>query len=114
VTQRELAEAKLQGMLKTARVKRQGGHVVGLPKKSSYTPAEVQAILGISDRTFWRMVSGYEIDPDTEAPLNPATLDSYMLNRTRRVRYDELVEYLARNNTYQRNNAADPKQMAMF
>jgi len=100
----ELAEVKLKGMLKAA----------GLKKKASYHPGEVQAILGCSDRTFWRLVSAYELDPETERPVHPASLDSYMLARSRRVRYDELVSFLARNNTYERNNAPDPRQIEMF
>ncbi len=97
----ELAEIKLQGMLKAA----------GLPKKPSYSPGEVQAILGICERTFWYMVSSFEPDPETGQPIKPATLDSYMLRRSRRVRYDELTAYLSRNNTYERNNAVDPRQI---
>ncbi len=100
----ELAEKKLQGMLTAAE----------MAKKPSYSPGEVQEVLGFSDRTFWRMVSSYELDPETEQPRHPATLDSYMLRRSRRVRYDELAAYLARNNTYERNNAIDPRQMGLF
>ncbi|EAT16081.1 helix-turn-helix domain-containing protein [Desulfuromonas acetoxidans] len=99
-----IGEQKLLGMLRAA----------GQPKKASYNPSEVVAILGICPRTFWTMVGDYEPDPDSGQPLNPATLDSYMLRRSRRVRHDELAAYLERNNTYQRNNAIDPRQMALF
>jgi hypothetical protein len=73
-----------------------------------------QEILGIGDRTFWRMVSSYELNPEAEQPRHPTTLDSYILRRSRRVRYDELAAYLARNNTYERTNAIDPRQMGLF
>lgn len=100
----ELAEQRLLGMLRAA----------GLPKKSSYAPGEVQAILGVSDRTFWRLVAAYERDPDTGQPTCPCSLDSYMLRRSRRVRFDELVEFLSRNNTYERVHGVDPRQMGLF
>lgn len=98
------AEEKLKGMLRAA----------GLVVKPSYTGAEVQRILQISPRTFWYMLSSYEPNPDSGRPRNPATLDSYMLNRTRRVRYDELASYLERNNTYERNHGPDPNQLELF
>ena len=101
---KELAEQKLVGMLEAA----------GLPKKASYHPGEVCAILGISDRTFWRLVSAYEPDEGRDRPTIPYSLDSYTLARSRRVRYDELVEFLARNNTYERANAPDPRQLSLF
>ncbi len=96
------AEEKLTGMLKAA----------GIAKKSSYRPGEVQQILGICERTFYNLVSRYEPDPETGKPMNPNSLDSFKLTH-HRVRYDELVNFLGRNNTYQRNNA-DPRQMVMF
>lgn len=104
MTTRELAEERLRGMLRAA----------GLRQKASYAPGEVQAILGISDRTFWRLVAAYERDPETEQPTTPCCLDSFMLRRSRRVRFDELVEFLSRNNTYERVNAVDPRQMGLF
>ena len=100
----ELAEQRLLGMLRSA----------GLPKKSSYAPGEVKDILGVSDRTFWRLVAAYERDPDTGQPTCPCSLDSYMLRRSRRVRFDELVEFLGRNNTYERVHGVDPRQMGLF
>ena len=96
------AEEKLTGMLTAAE----------LPKKSSYRPGEIQAILGISERTFYYLISRYEPDPETGQPKNPNSLDSYKLSH-HRVRYDELVNFLARNNTYQRNNV-DSRQLVMF
>ncbi len=77
----------------------------GLPVRASYRPGEVCAILGISPRTFWRLTERYEIDPETGDPRNPNSLDSYLLRRHRRVRYDEILNYLNRNNTYERKNA---------
>ena len=88
------AEEKLIEMLKVA----------GLPKKPSYNPGEVCLVLGISDRTFWRLTNNYEIDPDTGRPLRPYCLDSYTLARSRRVRFNELIDFLTRNNTYERVN----------
>jgi len=99
----ETAEQKLAGMLKAAKIQ----------VKPSYRPGEVQLILGISERTFYYLVSRYEPDPETGEPRNPNSLDSYKLSH-HRVRYEELVAFLARNNTYQRNNQVDPRQMAMF
>ena len=100
----ELAEQKLKGMLRVA----------DIPAKPSFGPGEVQRIMGISDRTFWRLVSAFEIDPTTDQLLTPTCLDSYMLRRSRRVRYDELVAYLDRNQTWERVNAIDPRQMELF
>jgi hypothetical protein len=104
MTDREVAEEKLNGMLAAA----------GLPVKASYVREQVCAILGISARTFYRYVSLHELDPDSSAPMYPWTLDSYMTRGHHRVRYDELVAYLARNRTYERKNAVDPRQLDMF
>ena len=101
---KDIAEKKLIGMLEVAEI----------PRKASYHPGEVQQILGISDRTFWRLVSAYEFDEEIGAPTLPYSLDSYTLARSRRVRYAELVEFLTRNNTYERVNAVDPRQMRLF
>ena len=98
----ESAEQKLKDMLKAAQ----------LEVKASYRPGEVQQILGISERTFYYLVSRYEPDPETGEPKNPNSLDSFKLSH-HRVRYQELVNFLARNNTYHRNNS-DPRQMVMF
>ena len=96
-------EDKLNGMLKAA----------GLPKRASYRPGEVCEILGISERTFWRMTEAFEPGPDG-CPVNVNSLDSYLLHSHRRVRYDALVDFLARNNTYHRRNAEDPRQLLLF
>jgi transposase len=96
-------EQQLDGMLRVA----------GVARKASYASGEVQKILGISERTFRRMVSAYEPDPLTGRLRTPACLDSYMLNRSRRVRYDELAAYLQRNQTWERTNA-DPNQLELF
>lgn len=95
---------RLQGMLRAA----------GLPQKASYHPGEVCSILGISPRTFWSLISRYERDPDTGGPVVPHSLDSYTLARSRRVRFDELVDFVRRNNTYRRQNAPDPNQLELF
>jgi len=101
---REAAEQKLQGMLAAA----------GLPVKPSYHRAQVCALLGISDRTFYRFVAAHEVDPDSGAPRHSWTLDSYMTRGHHRVRFDELVGYLQRNRTYDRRHADDPRQLDMF
>lgn len=95
------AEEKLKGMLAAAE----------LPVKPSYHRAQVCGILGISTRTFYRYVAAHEIDPETGKPVHPWTLDSYMTKGHHRVRYGELVSYLERNRTFERKNAADPRQM---
>ncbi|WP_429885359.1 helix-turn-helix domain-containing protein [Geoalkalibacter halelectricus] len=96
------AEQKLRGMLKAA----------DLPVRPSYRRGEVCEILGIDKRTFWRMVAHHE--PTEDGQRRPGTLDSYMTRGHHRVRYDELVDYLARNRTWQRQNATDPRQMGLF
>jgi len=85
-----------------------------LPIRASYRPGEVCSLLGISPRTFWRLTEHYEIDPATSEPRNPNSLDSYLLQSHRRVRYNEILAYLNRNNTYERRNAPDPRQMLIF
>ena len=97
------AEQKLNGMLDTAQ----------LAKKPSYTPGEVQTILGCSASTYWRLLSRYERNENGQL-RHAACLDSYMLQRTRRVRYGELVAYLQRNDSYERTHALDPRQMGLF
>lgn len=86
----------------------------GLPVKSSYRRAEVCEVLGCCRRTFWELVDRYEKDPETGGPRRPDSLDSYMFRRERRIPFDELVDYLRRNNTYHRKNAIDTVQMKMF
>ncbi len=98
------AEKKLTGMLESA----------GLARKPSYRPGEVQLILGVSDRFFRYLTERYELDPQTGELARPDCLDSYLLRRHRRVRYDEIVAFLARNNTYKRRNTVDTRQMMLF
>lgn len=96
------AEGKLKGMLEHAK----------LPVRASYCRGEVCEILGIDKRTFWRMVAHHE--PTADGQRKPGTLDSYMTRGHHRVRYDELVSYLHRNRTWQRQNAVDPRQQSLF
>lgn len=100
----EISEAKFHEMLSQS----------GLPVRASYRPGEVCSLLGISPRTFWRLTERYEINPETGSPRDPNSLDSYLLRSHRRVRHDELLSYLNRNNTYERRNAPDPRQMMIF
>ena len=83
--------------------------IAGVPVKPSYRRGEVCDVLSICRRHYWDLVERYEPDPDTGAPLRPDSLDSYMLSRERRVRFDELVEFLRRNNSYARRHA-EPRQ----
>lgn len=76
----------------------------GLPIRGSYRSIEVCKILGISKRTFFRMISQYEPNPATGKPINPATLDSYKILSHRRVRLNEIIDYIYRNNTYEAFN----------
>ncbi|RJP85888.1 MAG: DNA-binding protein [Desulfobacteraceae bacterium] len=73
----------------------------GFPVQGSYRPGEVCKILGISERTFSKMTNSYEPDPETGGPVNPGTLDSFRTLGQKRVRFNELASYLARNNTYE-------------
>ncbi|ACL06451.1 putative cytoplasmic protein [Desulfatibacillum aliphaticivorans] len=90
----QASESVFKGMLKVA----------GLPVRPSYRPSEVCALFGISSRQFSRMVCDYERHPNTGAPLDPSTLYSFMLRKERRVPYSEMVDYIQRNDTYERNN----------
>lgn len=92
---------KLEQLLQTANIKR-------MPM---YRPGAVCAILGISLRTFSTMVTTYEKDADGN-PRNPATLESYMLFRARRVTYQALEDFLKRNETWERLNA-DPAEIQL-
>lgn len=98
------AEERLREMLEKA----------GLPVKSSYRRAEVCAVLGCSERTYWVLIERFERDPETGAPRRPDSLDSYMFRRERRVPFGELTDYLRRNNTYHRRYALDERQMRLF
>lgn len=97
------SQEKLKGMLAAA----------GLPVRGSYRSGEVCAILGVGVATFWRLVNRFEKD-EAGRLKQPDCLDSYTLRTQRRVTYSELLEFLTRNNSYTRQNAIDPKQMALF
>jgi hypothetical protein len=103
MTQKELAEEKLKGLLLIAE----------LPRKPSYNPGEVCRILGVVERTFWRLLSKYERD-ERGTLRRPDCLDSITLSSHRRILYDELVAFLSRNNSYERAHAVDPAQMDLF
>ena len=60
------------------------------------------------------MCEAWEPDPATGNLLKAASLDSFLLRRERRVRFDELVSYLERNHAYQRKYGPDPQQMRLF
>ena len=103
MTQHEQAEQKLKGMLQAA----------GLPVKASYRTGEVCDILGIVERTFWRLLAQYERDERGNLK-RPDCLDSVMLSNNKRVTYHELASFLTRNNTYHRQNAVHPDQLGLF
>lgn len=103
MTTHEQAEQKLKGMLQTS----------GLSAKGSYCTSEVCRLLGIGEATFWRLLAKYELN-ENGGLLRPDCLDSFTLASNRRVAYPELVAFLERNNTYQRQNAVDPNQLALF
>ena len=103
MTQIEFADEKLKGMLKAAQ----------LPIKPSYNPGEVCKILGVVDRTFWRLIAQYERDEKGNL-RRPDCLDSITLSSHRRVLYDELVAFLFRNNSYERSHAVHPDQLELF
>lgn len=76
--------------------------IAELPKRPSYRPKEVCSLLGISDRTFWRITEKYEPDPTTGRPKDPGSLNAYLIRNHRRVTYYELADYFRRNNLYER------------
>ncbi|WP_028314683.1 helix-turn-helix domain-containing protein [Desulfatibacillum aliphaticivorans] len=98
------AEMQLKGMLDVAKI----------PAKPSYTPGDVCRILGISDRTFRRRANTYEPGPSETTPMDPECIDTYSTGGHKRVRHDELVAYLIRNQTYARINAEQPQQLSLF
>ncbi|MDX9788809.1 MAG: DNA-binding protein [Desulfobacterales bacterium] len=81
----------------------------GLPVRASYRRSEVCAVLGCSTRLFWSLLDRYEKDPETGSPLRPDSLGSYMFGRERRVTFDELEDYLRRNDTFHRKYALNPR-----
>jgi hypothetical protein len=101
MTPKSQAEEKLLQMLQVA----------GLPVKASYCTSEVCAILGIHERTFWRLLDKYELDERGQL-ARPDCLDSFTLANNRRVVYHELVSFLERNKTYTRQLAVHPDQTA--
>jgi len=96
-------EEKLDGMIAS----------VGIKKKASFNRSEVCRALGISERTFWRYVTTHEPDPKTGKGVHPWTLDSYKIHSHHRVRYEELVSFLSRNRTYERNHAPDTQTLSL-
>lgn len=74
---------------------------LGLPIRGSYRPGEVCAILGIGDASFWRLIRKYERD-DRGNLRRPDCLASFTLANNRRVSYLEIVDFLRRNDEYQR------------
>jgi len=103
MTQREQAEEILKGMLSAT----------GVPVRASYSSGEVCDIFGIGIATFWRLLNRFELNEKGEL-LRPDCLNSFQLRSHRRIAYPELVNFLARNNSYQRQNAISPDQMALF
>lgn len=79
--------------------------IAGLPVRPSYRRSEVCAVLGVDGRTFWRMVAYHEPGPDGQR--KPGTLESYKTRGHHRVRFAELVDYLRRNCTYERQHGLD-------
>lgn len=74
----------------------------GIAVKPSYNPAEVRAILNVSERTLHRMTQAWGPDPLTGA-LPSNALDSYLTpGGHRRVRHEELARYLRENRYYDR------------
>jgi hypothetical protein len=74
----------------------------GVPVRAYYNPKEVCSILGIYDRTFWRLTAGYEPDGKTGQPVEPCTIKSILLRRERRVSLIELVDFMTRNDENER------------
>jgi transposase len=85
----------------------------GFNVRGSYRHAEVCRILGISRATFYRLTDSWK--PDDEGnPVNPCSLKTYMLRAERRVSWDELVSFLERNDSWERQYGYDPRQMDLF
>jgi len=77
--------------------------VLNLPVRGSYSPKEVCNILGIVERTFWRLTRQYELDEDGKL-RRPDCLKSFLLGKNRRVPYLELVDFIRRNDEFLRNS----------
>ena len=84
-------EARLRQMLETGRI----------AVSSAYTPGEVCAVLRISDRLFRQLCDCWE--PRDIVSRRPEGLESYRAGKDRRVPHHALVEWLARNNSYERS-----------
>lgn len=82
---------------------------LGLPIRGSYSPGEVCAVLGISSRTFERLIDGFERDANGKVKT-PTKLESFILRSNHRVTYLELVDFLRRNNVANRKLAAEATQ----
>ena len=67
---------------------------IGMPIRPSYNITDVCCILGISRRTFHKMI--VKIDPIN----NGKALNSYIKHNERRVSFSELAAYIERNNTF--------------
>ena len=67
---------------------------IGTPIRPSYNIAEVCCILGISRRTFHRMIV------KKEPCNNGKALNSYIKHNERRVSFSDLAAYMERNNTF--------------
>lgn len=80
---------------------------LNLPIRGSYRPGEVCAILGIGDASFWRLIRKYERDERGNL-RRPDCLASFTLANNRRVTYLELVDFLRRNDEYQRKTKDEP------
>jgi len=77
--------------------------VADLPVRPSYTPGEVQTLIGVkSEKTLRRMIVEHEVDPETGQPKKPYTLASITLRNERRITFPDLVDWLLRNSTYER------------
>lgn len=70
--------------------------VLDLPIRGSYNPNEVCKILGIVDRTFWRLCRQYGLN-DKGKLIRPDCLKSLLLGTHRRVSFLELVDFIRRN-----------------
>lgn len=87
--------------------------VAQIPAKPSYAPGEVCLILGMSPRTFRRRANNFEPN-DHNNPMDPATIDTFSIGGQKRVRHEEIIRYLIRNQTYQRLHGPEPQQRGLF
>ncbi len=74
---------------------------LGIPLVGSYRAREVCAILGISRATFMRFIVAYHgLEPVSNATV--VYLASYKFHKERRVKFTELVDFLVRNDNYEK------------